>query len=152
MTIIVDTREHPRAIVRILHDFDRMGVEVVRRKLNFADYLNPANPAVVIDRKQNLNEVAKNVIQERARWLREVERCQRAGCRLVVLIEHSNRIKCLEDVIEWKNPRLRVSPLAVSGERLFRIMKAMGIRYGIEWLFCDKAHTAQRIVDILGGE
>ena len=151
MTIIVDTREHPRAIVRILRDFDRMGIEVVRRKLNFADYFNPAKPVVVIDRKQNLNEVAKNVVQERARWLREVERCNRAGCRLVVLIEHSNRIKTLEDVMNWQNPRLKVSPLAVNGERLFRIMKAMGIRYGIEWRFCDKAHTAQRIVDILGG-
>jgi len=68
---------------------------------------------------------------------------------MIVLIEHSQRIRKLEDVIEWKNPRLKVSPLAVSGERLFRIMKAMEIKYGIEWQFCGKAQTGKRIIEIL---
>ena len=149
MTIIVDTREKPRAIVKILKEFDRQGVEVVRRKLNFADYFSPDNPRVVIDRKQNLAEVVKNLTYEKPRFLREVERCHRAGCRMIVLIEHSNRVKTLEDVIQWVNPRLKVSPLAVSGDRLYRIMKAVGIRYDIEWQFCDKLHTGQRIINIL---
>ena len=152
MVIIVDTREKPRAIQKILAEFDRKGVEVVRRALSFADYFNPARPDVVIDRKQNLNEIAFNVVQGRARFLREVERCSRAGCRLVVLIEHSPRIRTLEDVIGWKNPRLKVSPLAVSGERLFRILKAMELKYGIEWQFCGKQQTGKRIMEILGGD
>jgi len=149
MVIVVDTREKPRAIVKILAEFERQGVTVVRRALNFADYWNPKNPDVVVDRKQNLLEVASNVVQERARFLREVERCHRAGCRMVVLIEHSPRIRKLEDVIAWKNPRLKVSPLAVSGERLFRILHAMGSRYGIEWQFCGKAQTGKRIIELL---
>ena len=149
MVIIVDTREKPRAIVKILAEFDRQGVKYVRRALNFADYFNPEKPGVIIDRKQNLLEVTSNVVQERARFLREVERCGRAGCHLIVLIEHSPRIRKLEDVIAWKNPRLKVSPLAVSGERLFRIMKAMEIKYGIEWQFCGKAQTGKRIIEIL---
>lgn len=149
MVIIVDTREKPRAIVRILAEFDRQGVKYVRRALNFADYFNPEKPDVIIDRKQNLLEVAGNVVQERKRFLREVERCNRAGCHMIVLIEHSPRIRKLEDVIGWKNPRLKVSPLAVSGERLFRILKAMEIKYGIEWQFCGKAQTGKRIIEIL---
>lgn len=149
MVIIVDTREKPRAIQKILVEFDRKGVEVVRRALNFADYFNPARPEVIIDRKQNLNEIAFNVVQGRARFLREVERCNRAGCHMIVLIEHSPRIRKLEDVIGWKNPRLKVSPLAVSGERLFRIMKAMGLKYGIEWQFCGKQQTGKRIIELL---
>ena len=150
--IIVDTREKPRAIVKILAEFDRQGVAYVRRALNFADYADPEKlPGTVIDRKQNLNEIAFNVVQGRTRFLREVERCNRAGCRLVVLIEHSPRIRTLEDVIGWKNPRLKTSPLAVSGERLYRIMKAMGTRYGIEWQFCGKARTGKRIIEILEG-
>ena len=149
MVIIVDTREKPRAIVKILAEFDRQGVKVVRRALNFADYFNPAKPDVIIDRKQNLNEIAGNVIQGRARFMREVERCNRAGCHMIVLIEHSNRIHSLEDVIGWKNPRLKVSPLAVSGDRLFRIMKAMEIKYGIEWQFCSKQQTGKRIIELL---
>ena len=149
MIIVVDTREKPRAIVKILAEFDRQGVEVVRRALNFADYWSPENPKVVIDRKQNLNEIAFNVVQGRARFLREVERCHRAGCRMIVLIEHSPQIRTLEDVIGWKNPRLKVSPLAVSGERLFRILKAMEIRYEISWQFCGKQQTGKRIIELL---
>ena len=149
MVIIVDTREKPRAIGKILAEFDRQGVKVVRRALNFADYFNPDRPDVIIDRKQNLLEIAGNVIQGRARFMREVERCNRAGCHMIVLIEHSNRIHSLEDVIGWKNPRLKVSPLAVSGDRLFRIMKAMEIKYGIEWQFCSKQQTGKRIIELL---
>jgi len=149
MVIIVDTREKPRAIVRILAEFEKQGVTVVRRALNFADYFNPDAPGRIIDRKQNLLEVAGNVVQQRARFLREVERCNRAGCHMIVLIEHSPQIRKLEDVIRWKNPRLKVSPLAVSGERLFRIMKAMEIRYGIEWQFCGKTQTGKKIIELL---
>ena len=152
MVIIVDTREKPRAIARILAEFDRQGVQVDRRKLDFADYLNPARPDVTIDRKQNLLEICGNVVQDHARFVREVERCNRAGCHMIVLIEHGGTIRSLDDVITWKNPRLRVSPLAVSGERLFRIMKAMSAKYGIEWQFCDKRQTGKRIIELLGGE
>ncbi len=151
MVIIVDTREKPRAIVKILAEFDRQGVKVVRRALNFADYWNPDRPGVIIDRKQNLLEAASCCVQGRARFLREVERCNRAGCHMIVLIEHSPRIRKLEDVIGWKNPRLKVSPLAVSGERLFRIMHAMGTKYGIEWQFCSKQQTGKKIIELLGG-
>lgn len=150
--VIVDTREKPRAIVRILAEFDRHGIEYERRALNFADYFNPARPGVVIDRKQNLLEVAGNVVQGKKRFVREIERCNRAGCHLIVLVEHGNSVKSLEDVIRWKNPRLKVSPLAVSGDRLFRIMKAMEIYYGIEWQFCNKQSTGRRIIQILGAD
>ena len=152
MRIIVDTREKPRAIVRIMNTFDAEGVEVVRRALPFGDYLNPDCPGIVIDRKQNLLEVAGNLVQQRARFLREVERANRAGARLIVLVEHSNRIRSIEDVIRWNNPRLKVSPLAVDGARLFRIMHATANRYGFEWAFCDKVHTGKVIIELLGSE
>ena len=153
MVIIVDTREKPRAIRKILEEFDRQGIGVVRRALNFADYADPARlPGIVIDRKQNLLEVAFNVVQGRPRLVREIERCNRAGCRLVFLVEHGGQVRSLEDVIRWKNPRLRESPMAVSGERLFRMMKAMENYYGIEWQFCNKQSTGRRILQILGGD
>ena len=151
--VIVDTREKPRAIVKILAEFDRQGVAYVRRALNFADYADPDRlPGPVIDRKQNLIEVASNVTIDRKRFVREIERCNRAGCRLIVLIEHGNRIKCLEDVITWRNPRLKDSPYAVSGERLYKIMKAMEGYYGIEWRFCNKQSTGRQIIRLLGAE
>ena len=149
MRIVVDTREKPRAIVRIMKTFEAEGVEIVRRALPFGDYMDPDRPGIVIDRKQNLLEVACNLVQDRSRFLREVDRANRAGARLIILVEHSNRIRTLEDVIGWNNPRLKVSPLAVDGPRLFRIMHAMGNRYGFEWAFCDKIHTGRRIIELL---
>lgn len=152
MTILVDTREKPRAITKILAEFDRQGIHVVRRALKFADYWNPDNPYRIIDRKQNLLEVASNVVQDRKRFIREVDRCNRAGCHMIVLIEHGGTIRKLDDVIRWKNPRIRVSPLAVSGERLFKILKQMELTYGIEWQFCSKAQTGKKIIELLRGE
>ena len=151
--IIVDTREKMRAVVKILAEFDKQGVAYVRRALNFADYADPEKlPGTVIDRKQNLLEVAANCTTDRKRFVREIERCNRSGCHMVVLIEHGGRIRKLEDVIEWKNPRLKVSPLAVSGERLFKIMKAMEGYYHMEWQFCDKRQTGKKIIEILEGQ
>lgn len=148
--IIVDTREKMRAVVKILAEFDKQGVAYVRRALNFADYADPEKlPGTVIDRKQNLLEVAANCTTDRKRFVREIERCNRSGCHMVVLIEHGGRIRKLEDVIGWTNPRLKVSPLAVSGERLYKIMKAMEGYYGIEWQFCDKRQTGKKIIEIL---
>lgn len=152
MRIVVDTREKPRAIVRIMNTFETEGVEVIRRALPFGDYCDPDNPGIVIDRKQNLLETASCCVQDRSRFLREVERAHRAGARLIILVEHSNQIRTLEDVIKWNNPRLKVSPLAVDGPRLFRIMHAIGNRYGFEWAFCDKVHTGRKIIEILGGD
>lgn len=152
MIIHVDSREKPRAIVRIMKTFEAEGVEVVRRALPYGDYLNPERPGIVIDRKQTLLEVCSNLVQDRARFLREVDRANRAGSLLIVLVEHSNRIKTLEDVISWNNPRLKTSPLAVSGERLYRIMRNMAATYGFGWDFCDKVHTGKKIIELLGGE
>ena len=152
MRIICDTREKPRAIVRIMDTFEKEGVEVIRRALPFGDYRDPDRPEIVIDRKQNLLEVSQNLVQQRARFLREVDRAHRDKARLIILVEHSSRIRCLEDVIKWNNPRLKVSPLAVDGPRLFRIMHAMGRTYGFEWAFCDKIHTGRRIIELLEGD
>ena len=152
MLLIVDSREKPRAIQKILAEFDRQGAEYVRRKLNFGDYFNPNRPGIVIDRKRNLSEVAFNVGADRPRFIREIERCNRAECHMVLLVEHGGKIRTLKDVIEWKNPRLKESPYAISGERLYKIMKAMESYYGIEWQFCSKQNTGKRILKILGDE
>lgn len=157
MRIIVDTREKPRAIVNILNTFNREGVEVVRRALPFGDYRSPdwdssRHPGcreTVIDRKKDLNEMAKNFVSEHSRIVREIERANNAGCFLVFLIEHGGKIQKLEDVINWTNPRLRYSPYAVTGERLFKIMVTMQKKYGIGFVFCRKSETGKKIIELL---
>ena len=149
ITIQVDTREHAHAIQRILEHFDEEGVRYIFSKLYVGDYQRIDNGLLVVDRKQNLAEIANNLTQGHERFRNELERAKKAQIRVVVLCEHSSRIRCLEDVARWENPRLRESPGAITGERMAKIMRTMSDRYGVEWAFCDKRQTGRRILEIL---
>lgn len=149
MTIQIDSREKAHIIKHILDDFEDMGVQYFTSKLPVGDYASLDNPRLAVDRKHNLGEVVSNVGQDHKRFVAELVRAQKYGIRLVVLVEHSRSVRKLEDVIHWKNPRLAVSPLAISGERLYKIMYSMAQKYGVEWQFCEKRHTARRICQIL---
>lgn len=152
MTIICDTREKPQAIQKILAEFERQNVKVIRSKLWVGDYQRLDNPMLVIDRKQNLAEICNNVVQDHKRFRAELQRAQENGVKVIVLIEHSKTIRTLEDVIHWVNPRLKVSPLAVSGERLYKILSAMSKTYDVEFRFCTKEQTGAKIIELLKGE
>ena len=149
LTVLVDTREKPKAIERILNHFNQIGVRVIRNKLYVADYQLMCNPYLVVDRKQNLNELCSNVVQDHRRFTDELKRAGEVGISVVVLVEHGGNIKCIDDVPKWENPRLKESPLAVSGERLYKILKAMEYTYYVRFEFCDKRQTGQRIMEIL---
>ena len=149
LTVLMDTREKPQAVQTIMKQFEAAGVRVIRTKLWVADYQLFDNPHLVVDRKQNLSELCNNVVQDHARFRSELIRAQEVGISVVVLVEHGGGIKSLEDVPNWVNPRLKVSPLAVSGERLYKILKAMEYTYKVRFEFCTKAQTGKRILQIL---
>ena len=149
LTVLMDTREKPKAVQTIMKQFEAAGVRVIRTKLWVADYQLFDNPHLVVDRKQNLSELCNNVVQDHKRFRDELIRAQEVGISVVVLVEHGGGIKSLEDVPNWVNPRLKVSPLAVSGERLYKILKAMEYTYKVRFEFCNKANTGRRILEIL---
>jgi len=151
LTIQIDSREKARAIKKIVTTFDMAGVKHFVSKLPYGDYMSLDNPRLVIDRKQNLNELCNNVVQEHRRFANELSGAQQLGIKLVVLCEHGGGIMRLQDVIKWENPRLKQSPLAVSGERLYKILSTMQKHYGVEFLFCTKNQTGKRIIEILSG-
>ena len=149
LTVLMDTREKPKAVQTIMKQFEAAGARVIRTKLWVADYQLFDNPHLVVDRKQNLSELCNNVVQDHKRFRDELIRAQEVGISVVVLVEHGGGIKSLEDVPNWVNPRLKVSPLAVSGERLYKILKAMEYTYKVRFEFCTKAQTGKRILQIL---
>lgn len=151
MVIQIDTREKPRAIEKILDTFERRGVQFIRSKLFVGDYMSLDNPKLVVDRKQSLLEVTVNVTQDHKRFISEIERANAVGIHIIFLVEHGYGIKSLSDVMNWHNPRLDVSPLAVSGERLYRIMNTIEKNYNIEFVFCNKNETGNKIIELLGG-
>lgn len=149
MVVQIDSREKSRAISRILDTFDKRGVKYFVSKLHTGDYMSFDNPRLLVDRKQSLAEVCQNVCQDHARFRRELERAGEYGIKLVFLVEHGGQIKTLEDVQNWTNPRLKDHPLAMSGERLYKVMLTMQNKYGIEWQFCEKRQTGAKIIEIL---
>lgn len=72
MDIQIDTREKQRAVRKILKTFDDNGVKHFSSKLLVGDYMSLDNPRLIIDRKQNLQELCGNVCQQHERFKREL--------------------------------------------------------------------------------
>ena len=149
---MVDSREHAHAITDILKTFDEAGIEHVSCKLLFGDYQDFNRPGVVIDRKRNIAELAKNCTVEAQRFKNELERAQRANSRLVILVEQ-NRYKDrdkwvsvneISDLIMWSNPHT-----TIRGEKVFRVLSSWVAKYDLGIEFCDKRVTGKRIIEIL---
>lgn len=149
MTIQIDTREKARAIQQIKAEFAKQNIETITSKLWVGDYARIDNLTTVIDRKQNLNELAGNIVEKR--FHSEIQRASEKGIKIIFLVEHGRSVKDLIDVLFWDNPRLKESPRCISGEHLYKSMNTLSERYGVEWQFCTKAETGKRIIEILKG-
>ena len=152
--LVVDTREKPKAITKILDYFQQQNVPYISSKLMFGDYMYYDQPQLVIDRKQNIAELAKNCTREHERFKREMELARMTESRLVILVEQNRyhdrgrtvKVESIEDLIFWSNPNT-----VVTGEKVFRVLASWCAKYPIEVRFCDKRSTGKRILEILGG-
>lgn len=159
MIIEMDTREKAHATVLIKEAFTRAGIQFVSTKLYVADYRSLENPKFVIDRKRNLEEIYENLCHgevvenkvktKKKRLKEEAKRAHELGIKMVVLCEHGGSIKCLEDVKSWSNPRLKISPYAWDGNKLYREMLKFAKEYDIDFVFCSKKQTGRRIIELL---
>ena len=150
--LIIDSREKPKAIKNIIKTFDEAGIPYETSKLLFGDYMDYSRPNLVIDRKQNIAELAKNCTVEAQRFKNELERAQRANSELVILVEQ-NRFKDgdkwrtvneISDLITWSSPHTRIT-----GEKVFRVLVSWINKYNLSVEFCDKRVTGKRILEIL---
>lgn len=166
MQVQVDTREHTKEWERIKGQFDALGVQYFRSKLYVGDYQSLDNPRLVIDRKKDLQEICGNVCQQHERFKAELLRAKEQGIKLIILCEHGADIKSLEDVYFWQNPRkyqIRwktvngkrvkdvISARAVDGNQIYKSLCTIRDRYNVDFVFCQKEETGQKIIEILGG-
>lgn len=153
--LIIDSREKPKATERIRAQFDEEGVTYEVSKLLFGDYMDWNRPGLVIDRKQNIAELAKNCTRERERFQAELERAKSAGSKLVILVEQDRykdrdewvSVNKISDLMLWSNPHT-----TIRGEKVFRVLSAWTNKYDLEVKFCDKRVTGKRILEIIYGE
>ena len=142
--IICDSREKKNA--HILRYFDRNGIDYKIKKMDVADYQIEGRDKLVIDRKQNLDELASNLTnpKDKGRFWREVRRAHASGIKMVVLCEHGKGVKSIPDVVNWSS---KYSP--VTGRILQEKIYQCHISYGVEFLFCRKSETAAKIIELL---
>ena len=166
MDIQIDTREKQRAIRKIIKTFDDNGVKHFSSKLLVGDYMSLDNPRLIIDRKQNLQELCGNVCQQHERFKRELLKAINAGIQLVILVEHGPDIQSLEDVWFWENPRKHevrwrmvngkrekyvVSAKAVDGNQLYKIPVYIRDRYNVRFEFVRKRYRQRDHADPIRG-
>ena len=141
--VIVDSREKKWDHIKCL--FDRWEVPYEVRKLDVADYMLESNKSFAIDRKRSLDEICTNLMNrnDSSRFWSEIRRAKQHGMKVVILIEQFG-IKSINDVANWSSKYSRVS-----GKILQREMLRIHFAYGIEFLFCDKRHSARMILNLL---
>ena len=155
--LLIDTREKPKAITDIVKAIDEAGIPHTSTKLLFGDYMDYNRPGLVIDRKQTIAELAKNVTgdkEERARFRAELERAKAAGARLVILVEQNKykdrdrwvSVRDVSDLMLWTGPYTKIR-----GEKVFRVLSDLIYRYDIEVVFCNRKQTGKKILEIIYG-
>ena len=114
--------------------------------MDVGDYQIEGKTSISIDRKKNLDELAKNLMNKKdhSRFWKEVRRAKENKTKLVILCEHGGKIKDIKSVAQWKS---KYSP--VNGRQLMEEIYKVHIAYGIDFLFCSKRSTGKRIIELL---
>lgn len=154
--LLIDSREKPKAIRSIVKYFDSIGLHHETSKLLIGDYMDWNKPGIVVDRKQNIAELAKNCTQDHERFRRELERAKKVGTTLVLLVEQNRykdrdnwiRVESIEDLMLWSSPHT-----TIVGAKIYRVLRSWMAKYPLQVQFCDKRQTGKRIIEIIyGGE
>lgn len=150
--LIVDTREKPQAIAKILDYMQRSGVEYMHSKLIVGDYMIFKRPNRIVDRKQNIEELAKNCTTDHKRFKAELERAADLGVELVILVEQDRywdrgkliMVRSIADLMLWESQYS-----TIRGERIYRILANWQHKYPMRVEFCSKSETGRKILEIL---
>jgi ERCC4-type nuclease len=150
--MLIDSREKPKAIRSIVKYFDSIGLVHETSKLFIGDYQDFNRPQIIVDRKQNIAELAKNCTADHERFRRELERAQKANTTLVVLVEQNRykegdrwiHVESVEDLMLWESPHT-----TIRGEKVYRVLRSWMAKYPLRVEFCDKRQTGRRIYEII---
>jgi len=138
-----DSREKKNSHITAYFDKHNIPYKIV--PLPVGDYTIDGS-TIVVDRKQNLEEVSRNLLNrnDSSRFWREVRRAYQSGIKLVILVEHGPSVKSINDVAKWRS-----AYSGVSGRAVVDAMIRCEMAYGVVWRFCSKRSTAKQIISIL---
>lgn len=144
MKLIVDSRE--KKWEHIAEYFEKQGIEYEVRKLDVGDYIIEGQSGISVDRKRNLAELSRNLMnpKDHSRFWKEIRRAREQGINLYILCEHGGKIKSIKDVALWNDKYS-----GVTGRRLLDEIYRVHISYQVEFIFTNKRSTGRRIIEIL---
>ena len=167
MIIQEDTRQKPSKNADIRKQLEALGHTVRRFGMLCGDYQIFGKGDIVIDTKQDMNEVYSNVITDHERFANEARLAREAGIKLIILVTDPI-VSSIDDVRLWRNPRrerwFMVKAMQRKGkmltvkqsktppcasDRLQKAMVTMTLRYGITWLFCERERVGEEIIRLL---
>ena len=170
MIIQEDTRQKPNKNADIRKQLEALGHTVRRFGMLCGDYQIFGKGDIVIDTKQDMNEVYSNVITDHERFANEARLAREAGIKLFILVTDPI-VSSIDDVRLWRNPRrerwFMVRAMQRNGkmltvkqsktppcasDRLQKAMMTMTLRYGITWLFCERERVGEEIIRLLTEE
>lgn len=151
-SVIADTRE--QATPASKQRMEMIGVPVERATLDYGDYCaqvvlpdgckvydisGRVKPALAIERKMSLDELAACLTRDRDRFQREFERARNSGGKMILLVENGN----WEGILNQRY-RSRMNPKAFLAS-----LTAWMIRYDISPVFCKSATSGRIIRELL---
>ena len=117
-------------------------------------------------------EFQKLYVKRRGFFHRGLKRAEYGDVKLYVLVENKDGVKSIQDLFQWKNPRLNIwknsneiigvykngrprykkvqaYPNATRGEQLAKACMTMQKKYGVEFQFCSPEEAGERILSLL---
>ena len=159
MILLADTRQQEGKHKNIEAYCNRMGIEMVRQKLDIGDYMIQDGLPISVDTKQDILELCTNVMSSDHRRFRdECIRAKAAGIQLIILVEEVppyGKIDLWEVPIfrssnrwhRYGDPMTRVDPRA-----LRKALLTMTRKYGVKFRFCTRRQSPSRVIKYLKGE
>jgi ERCC4-type nuclease len=157
MVLLEDSRQQAGKHKNIHAYCEQQGIEIIRQALNVGDYMlsgpefGGIKGDICVDTKTGVPELASNCFQEHERFRDELERAQRCGIQLVVLIEETLPYGRLD---YWRSPMGRdgLPKYKFSPVTLRKALITMQDKYGVKFRFCDGRSTGKRLIEYLKGE
>lgn len=142
--IVVDTRE--KGHKKILEYFEKVNQNYIISKLDTGDYMIFKDFSVIIDKKDGLEELCKNLCnsKEHERVAREIEKAHELGCERFIFLIQTSKYKSIDDVNKWWSKYSKVK-----GWILQKVMKTFAEHHNVEFIFTPQENMGEKIIDLL---
>lgn len=158
MILVEDSRQQEGKHKNIYQYCKKHNIEIIRKCLSVGDYMLPGG-MISVDTKQDMLEICKDIMSaDHRRFRAECQRAKELGIKLIILTEELPPYGMVDlwEVPRWKSSnewhRFGDPMTLIEPEALQKAMETMTMKYGVQFRFCTRRQTPQRLIKYLKGE